>query len=119
MANDVFPFVFAAAHHNNLKVVNCSTDLQSLRNDQNSGDFFSCCDSVGDVIGHGLAVVRHDDSAIVRSPRQQFRVGSSAETHVVGGDRIQIWDTVSKASQDVLIEVLIYEQPEHSCLVRN
>ncbi len=78
MTNYILPFVQLSACDDQLKIVYCATNRHKLRDNHDTGDAFTSCNSVGYVTRHGVNVMRNDDSVIFRSPCEYHRIDGIA-----------------------------------------
>ena len=62
---------------------------------------------------HGSAVVRNENPSGLRCPGELLRVWRLALADFIGGDRIEVRHAAQETPQDVLIKIVINEEPEH------
>jgi hypothetical protein len=63
--------------------------------------------------GHSSVVVCDDKPSFFCSPDKQFGIGRFAEACFKSGDGIQVGNALLESAQNVMVEIVVYEEPEH------
>jgi hypothetical protein len=65
-------------------------------------------------LGDGVKIVGHKDTLFGHSPVQQHSISGAPESSCLCGHRVQVWNPQQETTKDVVVEVLVNEQADHS-----
>ncbi len=117
--DQVAPFAIQTASDECFEFGDGLADGQFARDHEDSGDWLAVPETVIGVTGHGISVMCDDDAALLGGPGEEVRIRRAVKSGLQCGERVKLRQTQAQAPQNIVIEILIYQEPEHQDAFRS